>query len=110
MSWITLVDEIRALVFALEHDDVAGPLNLTAPNPATTAVFTRARGGALHRPTLLPTPLLPLKAVYGAELVDALLVHGQRALPHALEHSGYEFAHPQLDDALRAVLAAPAAA
>jgi len=64
----------------------------------------------VHRPTALPTPLFPLKAVYGAELVEHLLVKGQRVLPSVLEQSGYEFAHPQLDDAMRAVLAAPAAA
>jgi NAD dependent epimerase/dehydratase family enzyme len=64
----------------------------------------------VHRPTVVPTPLLPLKAVYGGELVDALLVHGQRVHPRVLEEHGYQFAHPQLDDALRAVLAAPAAA
>jgi hypothetical protein len=59
---------------------------------------------------VLPTPLFPLKAVYGRELVEHLLVNGQRVLPRVLESSGYEFVHPVLDDALRAVLAAPAAA
>ena len=64
----------------------------------------------MHRPTVLPTPLLPLKAVYGSELVDTCSSHGQRVRPRVLEQTGYEFAHAQLDDALRAVLAAPAAA
>ena len=110
MSWIALDDHIGALRHLLRSDSVHGAANLTAPNPATNIEFTRALGAAVHRPTVLPTPLLPLKAVYGAELVEHLLVNGQRVLPHALEQSGYEFAHPQLDDALRAVLAAPAAA
>ena len=110
MSWIAIDDHVAALRHLLTADTVRGPVNLTAPNPSTNVEFTRALGAAVHRPTLLPTPLLPLKAVYGGELVDSLLVHGQRALPRALEQSGYEFGFPQLDDALRAVLAAPAAA
>jgi uncharacterized protein (TIGR01777 family) len=110
MSWIALDDHVGALCHLLAHDHVQGPVNLTAPNPATNVEFTHALGAAVHRPTVLPTPLLPLKAVYGGELVDSLLVHGQRVLPRVLEQSGYQFAHPQLDDALRAVLAAPAAA
>jgi len=110
MSWVALDDHVGAMVHLLGDDSMRGAVNLTAPRPATNAEFTRALGAALHRPTALPTPLLPLKVIYGGELVDALLVHGQRALPRALEHSGYRFEHAQLDDALRAVLAAPAAA
>ena len=111
MSWITLDDEVGAIRHLLTADTVSGPVNLTAPNPATNTEFTHALGGALHRPTLLPTPLLPLKAVYGSELVQHLLVDGQRAVPHALTKSGYEFAHTDIEHALRSVVgAAPAAA
>jgi NAD dependent epimerase/dehydratase family enzyme len=110
MSWITLDDHVGAMRHLLTDESVRGAANLTAPNPATNSEFTSALGGALHRPTVLPTPLFPLKAVYGAELVEHLLVNGQRVFPRVLEQSGYEFAHTQLDDALHAVLAAPAAA
>jgi uncharacterized protein (TIGR01777 family) len=110
LSWITLDDHVGAMCHLLTADAVHGAANLTAPNPVTNAEFTHALGSALHRPTVLPTPLLPLKAVYGAELVERLLVIGQRALPRALEASGHEFAHSEIDDALRAVLAVPAAA
>jgi uncharacterized protein (TIGR01777 family) len=110
LSWVALDDHVGALCHLLSDESVRGPVNVTAPNPATNREFTHALGVALHRPTIVPTPLLPLKLVYGSELVDRLLVVGQRALPCVLEASGYRFAHPQLDDALRAVLAAPAAA
>jgi uncharacterized protein (TIGR01777 family) len=110
MSWIALDDHVGAMLHLLADESVRGAANLTAPTPATNSEFTRALGGAVHRPTVLPTPLLPLKAVYGAELVEHLLLNGQRVLPRALQDSGYEFAHAQLDDALRAVLASPAAA
>ena len=110
MSWITLDDHVGAIRHLLATDSVSGPVNLTAPNPATNSEFTHALGDAVHRPTVLPTPLLPLKAVYGGELVQHLLVDGQRVVPRVLESTGFAFAHPEIDDALRAVLAAPAAA
>jgi uncharacterized protein (TIGR01777 family) len=110
MSWIALDDHVAALRHLLVTEQVSGPVNLTAPDPVTNAEFTRALGDALHRPTRLPTPLLPLKAVYGGELVQHLLVNGQRVVPRVLEANGYACAHAEIGDALRAVLAAPAAA
>ena len=110
MSWIALDDHVGAVLHLLSVPSVSGPVNLTAPEPATNAEFTRALGAVLHRPTVLPTPLLALKAVYGGELVDTLLVHGQRVLPRVLEASGYTFGAPDIENALRAVVAAPAAA
>ncbi|HEX5586385.1 MAG TPA: TIGR01777 family oxidoreductase [Acidimicrobiia bacterium] len=110
MSWITIDDEVGAIVHLLTADDVHGPVNLTAPNPATNAELTDALGRALHRPTVLPTPLAPLKVLYGSELVQSLLVDGQRVSSAKLVASGYAFAHPELDDALAAVLRAPASA
>jgi NAD dependent epimerase/dehydratase family enzyme len=58
---------------------------------------------------VLPTPLLPLKVIYGGELVKSLLLDGQRVSSAKLTASGYVFTHPDLDGALRAVLRAPAA-
>jgi len=84
MSWIALDDHVGATRHLLADDSVRGAANLSAPNPATNAEFTHALGDALHRPTVLPTPLLPLKAVYGGELVEHLLVNGQRVLPRVL--------------------------
>lgn len=106
MSWISIDDEVGAIRHAIVTDGLAGPVNATAPEPATNAEFTKTLGSVLHRPTLLPTPLAPLRAVYGRELVQALLVDGQRVLPTALEASGYAFAHRDLATALRAVTGA----
>jgi uncharacterized protein len=107
MSWITLDDELRAILHALGSPALRGPVNLTAPNPVTNAHFTATLGRVLHRPTVLPTPLLPLKLRYGAELVEGLLLASQRVLPARLESDGFTFEHPELEDALRAVLARP---
>jgi uncharacterized protein len=110
LSWIGLDDHVDAVRHLLATTSVSGPVNLTAPNPVTNLEFTHALGGALHRPTLVPTPLFPLRALYGRELVQHLLVEGQRVVPRVLETSGFAFTSPQIDAALRTVLAAPAAA
>ena len=108
MSWITLDDEVAAILHVLSTPDVVGAVNLTAPNPVTNAEFTATLGRVLHRPTALPTPLLPLRTVYGDELVKSLLVDGQRVLPARLEVSGYRFGHTELEPALEHVLGAAA--
>ena len=58
----------------------------------------------MHRPTLLPTPLAPLKVIYGSELVERVLVEGQRVVPAALEADGYTFRQRTIDEAFAAVL------
>lgn len=106
MSWITIVDEVRAIRFALESE-VAGPLNLTAPGPVTNAEFTRALGTALHRPTFLTVPRLAKKAPAGiGDLVGSLLFTSARVEPAALLAAGFRFEHPELDEALPAVVSA----
>ena len=106
MSWISIGDEVRAILHALTQDGVAGPVNLTGPAPVTNDEFTQTLGRVLRRPTRIPTPLLPLRARYGSELVQHLLVEGQRVLPKRLEATGYAFEHLTLEDALRAAAAA----
>ena len=104
MSWIARADVVGAILHALDHETLSGPVNVTAPNPATNAELTKALGAAVHRPTVLRTPLLPLKLRFGSELVETLLVAGQRVQPRRLQEGGYEFAHPDLEPALRAML------
>ena len=104
MSWITIDDLVDAILFALRTDALAGPANLTAPEPVRNKGFTAALGRALHRPTLIPTPLAPLRAIYGGELVEHMVLASQRAVPKALEERGFQFRHPTLDAALHAVL------
>jgi NAD dependent epimerase/dehydratase family enzyme len=110
MSWISLDDEVAAILFAIETDSLRNAVNLTAPNPVKSAEFTDTLGRVLRRPTVLPTPLFPLKLIYGGELVEHLLVGGQRVLPAALEAHGFAFEHPTLEQALRSILRKPAAA
>lgn len=109
MSWISLDDQIGGVCHLLGRDDVSGPVNLTAPVPVTNAEYTKALGAVVHRPTAIPTPVTPLKMLYGTELVHHLLLTGQRVFPRRLEASGYRFAHEQLEPALRDLLGKPAA-
>ena len=104
MSWISIDDEVGAILHALTQDRVTGPVNLTGPAPVTNAEFTKTLGRVVRRPTVIPTPLLPLRARYGSELVQHLLVEGQRVVPKQLEESDYRFAHPTLEEVLRAAV------
>jgi NAD dependent epimerase/dehydratase family enzyme len=104
VSWIALDDLITAYLHAMRTDSLRGPANGTAPKPVTMNDFVEALGRAVHRPTMIPTPLTPLRALYGSELVEHVLLAGQRAVPRALEASGFTFRHETLEDALRAVL------
>ena len=100
MSWISLEDEVRALQFAISEDQVAGPVNLTGPAPVTNAEFTTALGRAVNRPTPLLMPGFAARAALG-EFADEGLLIGQRAIPAALERSGFEFHHSTVGEALR---------
>jgi uncharacterized protein (TIGR01777 family) len=104
MSWVALADEVAAIRHAIDHEAVRGPINIAAPNPVTNADFAHALGEALNRPTVLPTPLLPLKVRLGSELVESLLLTSQRISPAKLEATGYEFQYPELHAALTAIL------
>jgi uncharacterized protein (TIGR01777 family) len=106
-SWISIDDEVGAIVHLLTSS-VAGPVNLTAPQPVTNAEFTRTLGTVLRRPTALPTPSFGPKLLLGKELATALLFEGQKVHPRVLEADGYRFLHPTLEGALRAQLAVAA--
>lgn len=103
MSWISLSDLVRAVVFALENDAVRGPVNATAPNPVTNEEFTKALGEALNRPTLIPVPEFAIKLLYG-EMGEALVLGGNRVLPRRLEAAGFSFEDTDIRKTLRRVL------
>ncbi|MFN8076239.1 MAG: TIGR01777 family oxidoreductase [Kineosporiaceae bacterium] len=100
-SWITLVDEVAALLHLLEHP-VEGPVNLTAPSPARNVDLVRALAEAAHRPALVPAPAFALRAALG-EFADDIL-SSQKVLPKRLLGAGFAFSHPQPADAAHWVL------
>jgi uncharacterized protein len=104
MSWITLDDEIAAIRAVIDDERFRGPINLTAPNPVTNHEFAQTLGRVLHRPAILPTPMLPLKLRFGPELVETLLLVSQRVQPAELEANGFGFQFPVLEPALEAII------
>ncbi|MFL5577844.1 MAG: TIGR01777 family oxidoreductase [Gemmatimonadaceae bacterium] len=100
MSWISLDDAVAALHFLLRAGSLAGPVNVTAPNPVTNAEFARTLGRVLHRPAVATVPALALKLMYG-EMAEVMLLGGVRALPRRLTEAGFRFRHPTLEEALR---------
>jgi uncharacterized protein (TIGR01777 family) len=109
VPWIDLDDVVGAILFELDTEAASGPVNLTAPEPATNEELSKALGRVLRRPAIAPVPALAVRALYGemAEIVTT----GQRAVPAKLTELGYEFRRPRLEDALRhATASTPAAA
>lgn len=105
MSWISIDDEVGAILHLLEAELASGAVNLTAPTPATNREFTKALGKALHRPTIFPVPELAIKTLFG-EMGEEALLGSQRVVPERLEQDGYQFAHATLDTALPHLLTA----
>jgi uncharacterized protein (TIGR01777 family) len=105
LSWITLEDELAAIVHLLTTGTVRGPVNATSPHPVTNADFTRALGAALHRPTFATVPGFALKVAFGTRMAEEMLLAGQRVLPTALQASGFAFRHPFVDRALAGLVA-----
>jgi uncharacterized protein len=99
VPWVHLDDVVGAILFELDTEVASGPVNLTAPEPATNRELSKALGRALRRPAFAPVPALAVKALYGemAEIVTT----GQRAVPARLSELGYRFRQADLEKALR---------
>jgi uncharacterized protein (TIGR01777 family) len=101
-SYIALHDEVAAIRHLIDTESLSGPVNLTAPDPLTNGEITEAMGRVLHRPTLLTAPAPLLRLALGDMAEDVL--GSQRVLPARLLESGFTFAFPSIDGALRAAL------
>ncbi len=101
--WIHIDDEVRAIRFLLEREDARGVFNLTAPNPLTNKEFASTLGKVMGRPALMPAPSPALKLALGD--MSAVLLDGQRAVPAHLQTMGFRFKYPELEAALRNLLA-----
>jgi uncharacterized protein len=103
VSWIHVDDEVGILLWALDNEKVGGVVNSTAPNPVTNRELSKSLGRALGRPAVLPVPGTALDLMYGREF-GAVLRGGQRVMPRRALDLGYEFRHPELDEALKDLL------
>ncbi len=100
LSWISLPDEVGAILHAIEETSIEGPLNTSAPSPVTNREFTRQLGRALHRPAVLTAPPFALRLALGRQLADELLLGSLRVVPARLTDTGYRFQEPELEGAL----------
>ncbi|MGW6647513.1 TIGR01777 family oxidoreductase [Streptomyces iakyrus] len=101
-SFIALHDEVAAIRHLIDTDGLSGPFNVTAPNPVTNREITAVMGRVLHRPTLFPVPAAVLRTVLGEMAGDVL--GSVRVLPTRLLESGFRFAFPEIEGAIRAAL------
>ena len=101
LSWISLADEVAAILHLLAVAALRGPVNLTSPEPVTNAEFTATLARVLRRPAVLPVPTLALHALFGRQMTEEMLLGGQRVVPEALRVSGFSFVHRTLEGALR---------
>jgi hypothetical protein len=97
-------DLVRAYLFLLEHPEISGPVNFTAPNPVRNKELSRWLGRILGRPAFLPAPGFMLRLVLGE--FGSILLEGQRVIPQKLVQAGFQFQYPEIAPALRQVIRA----
>jgi len=102
-SWIHLKDEVRAIRFLIEKEDLGGVFNLTAPEAIKEKNFARVLGKVMRRPSWFPVPGFLLRLVFG-EMAEGALLTGQRVAPKRLLETGFEFLYPEVEPALREIL------
>jgi uncharacterized protein (TIGR01777 family) len=99
-SWIHIKDEVRAIKFLIDHKELKGAFNLTAPNPVTNSQMAAAIGKAMGKPAAIHTPAFVLKLMLG-EMADELLLNGLKVIPKRLLDAGFEFKYYTIEAALK---------
>jgi uncharacterized protein (TIGR01777 family) len=102
-SWIHLEDEVKAILFLIEREDLSGVFNLTAPHQLVQKDFYHILGKIMKRPSWLPVPGFVLRLIFG-EMAKETLLSGQRVTPRRLEEAGYQFLYPQAELAIKEIL------
>ena len=102
-SWIALEDVVLAIHLTLHNSSLAGPLNVTTPEPVTNREFSDLLGEVLRRPVLARIPALGVRWLLG-EMGKELLLSSCRAMPTRLLTSGFTWRYSRLEAALRALL------
>jgi hypothetical protein len=102
-SWVVLHDVVGVIRHALVTEALRGPVNVAAPGAVPNADFSKTLGAVLGRPSAVPVPVMALRLLFG-EAADGAILTGVHAVPAALEATGFRFAHPELEPALRHLL------
>ncbi|HWI09066.1 MAG TPA: TIGR01777 family oxidoreductase, partial [Solirubrobacteraceae bacterium] len=102
LPWIHLDDLVGIYRAAIDNERFHGAVNASAPEPVTNKAFAKALGRALHRPAVMPVPAVTIRLLYGE--MSQIVLDGVRMVPGRAGELGYEFEHPDLDEALRSTL------
>ncbi len=103
LSWISIEDLSRIIVYLLEHEEVRGPVNAVSPNPVTNREFTATLARILRRPAWLAVPAFAVRLFFG-EMGRCTILAGSMVFPEKLLSCGYEFLHEDLDSALEDIV------
>lgn len=106
-AWISLPDEVNAIIHLIKTESASGVYNLTAPEPATCIDVVRSLAKQLRRTALVPVPAFALRIAFG-EGADELLICNQKLSAEKLLKTGFKFQHPTLDSASAWVTKNPA--
>ncbi len=101
-SWVHMQDLAEAFGFLLQHPEISGAVNLCSPQPERNADLGKAIGNILHRPSFMPAPGFMIKLILGE--FGSVLLEGQRVIPRRLLDAGFKFKHPDIEEALKAII------
>jgi uncharacterized protein len=102
MSWIHDADFVRAAQFAIARDDLAGPVNLAAPEPLPNAEFMRALRDAWGIRIGLPAPAWLLEiGTFFLRTESELVLKSRRVVPKRLLDAGFRFQFPSWSEAAK---------
>lgn len=102
LPWVHMDDVVRGILYPMENETFRGVYNLVSPHPVTMDEFASQFGRVLHRPSWFPVPDLALSLLYGEGA--KVILSGQKAVPEALQSSGFTFLFPDLMPALKSIL------
>jgi uncharacterized protein (TIGR01777 family) len=103
VPWIHIDDIVGLIVAAIDGDERwSGPINGSAPKPATNKALSKALGKAIHRPAIAPVPSFAMKLLYGE--MSQIVLTGQNAVPQKAAELGFNWRHPDLEMALKDLL------
>lgn len=98
LSWIHIDDVIKLIGFCLHHEDIKGPINVTAPQPIRNKDFIRILAKVMKRPCWISVPEPLIRLVAGE--MSQLITKGQYVLPKKAQKHNFHFLYPHLEKAL----------